>query len=274
MISTSAQCLTPSASASIFSCTTASGKTVLISRSADKITYQYGTPEKPDIRFTVDRYTVLEDTRLRQDQNPNSAILLKNNRNNFEILSEFEGAREINYIDVSNDNFLLTHTRCAPNIQLSYDALSASSVNSPSTMDTSVSDEPSPSTYEDTIEQDRPQTVNIDEKPSSIGSNASSARLDIKSKTSEDDEFLQNLGTAALVGIFILVAFYILPTIIAVLRGHPQKLAIAALNILLGWSFVGWVIALIWALTNSDSDRQTIIIQQGIHNGENDRPRR
>jgi Superinfection immunity protein len=52
-----------------------------------------------------------------------------------------------------------------------------------------------------------------------------------------------------LVVIAIGVAFYMLPTIIALSRGHHNTLAIAVLNILTGWSFIGWVIALVWACT-------------------------
>jgi len=57
-------------------------------------------------------------------------------------------------------------------------------------------------------------------------------------------------------GIFLLVVvvglglvLYVLPTIIAFNRGHQNAASIAALNILLGWAFVGWVGALVWALT-------------------------
>ena len=48
--------------------------------------------------------------------------------------------------------------------------------------------------------------------------------------------------------IFIVVAIiYMFPTAIAYQRGHQSQGGIAALNILLGWSLVGWVIALIWS---------------------------
>jgi hypothetical protein len=40
-----------------------------------------------------------------------------------------------------------------------------------------------------------------------------------------------------------------LPLIIAAERGHPDKDAIGVLNIFLGWTFVGWVSALVWAHT-------------------------
>ncbi|MEF9443986.1 superinfection immunity protein [Burkholderia sp. 1B3(2022)] len=42
---------------------------------------------------------------------------------------------------------------------------------------------------------------------------------------------------------------YFLPTIIAIVRGHHNQNAIAALNTCLGWTLVGWVGSLVWALT-------------------------
>ena len=42
---------------------------------------------------------------------------------------------------------------------------------------------------------------------------------------------------------------YLTPTIIANNRDHPQTAAIFALNILLGWSMLGWVAAFVWSLT-------------------------
>lgn len=49
----------------------------------------------------------------------------------------------------------------------------------------------------------------------------------------------------------ILLALYLLPTIIAVSRRHLNSGAILALNLLLGWTLLGWVLALVWSLTNS-----------------------
>ena len=42
---------------------------------------------------------------------------------------------------------------------------------------------------------------------------------------------------------------YLIPTFVAHDRGHHQRSAIAALNVLLGWTFLGWVGALVWSLT-------------------------
>ena len=48
-----------------------------------------------------------------------------------------------------------------------------------------------------------------------------------------------------------LIAAYLVPTGIAVARKHPNAGAIAALNILLGWTVLGWIISIIWAFTAS-----------------------
>ena len=41
--------------------------------------------------------------------------------------------------------------------------------------------------------------------------------------------------------------FYFLPAFLA--RNKPEFTSILILNILAGWTFIGWIIALIWALT-------------------------
>lgn len=42
---------------------------------------------------------------------------------------------------------------------------------------------------------------------------------------------------------------YFIPAVIGFARGHQSKWAIFALNLLLGWTVLGWVVALIWSLT-------------------------
>lgn len=46
-----------------------------------------------------------------------------------------------------------------------------------------------------------------------------------------------------------ILAMYFLPAIIAALRHHHNALAIFALDLLAGWSVIGWIVALVWALT-------------------------
>lgn len=43
---------------------------------------------------------------------------------------------------------------------------------------------------------------------------------------------------------------YFLPSIIALMRSKRDTLAIFLLNLFLGWSVIGWVVALVWAAKN------------------------
>ncbi|KXX64208.1 hypothetical protein AY586_14620 [Marichromatium gracile] len=45
------------------------------------------------------------------------------------------------------------------------------------------------------------------------------------------------------------LAFYFLPGLVAKGRRHSKTEAIFVLNLLLGWTFLGWVGALVWAFT-------------------------
>ena len=49
------------------------------------------------------------------------------------------------------------------------------------------------------------------------------------------------------VGVISFVLFF-LPTIIAVLRHHRNTLAVFLVNLLLGWTGIGWIAALIWSV--------------------------
>ncbi len=42
---------------------------------------------------------------------------------------------------------------------------------------------------------------------------------------------------------------YFFPTWIAILRTHHNRLAIFAVNLLIGWTAIGWIAALVWSLT-------------------------
>jgi Superinfection immunity protein len=53
----------------------------------------------------------------------------------------------------------------------------------------------------------------------------------------------------ALIDLGWLLLLYMVPTMIALRRRHHQRYAIAACNVLLGWTILGWVVALCLALT-------------------------
>lgn len=48
---------------------------------------------------------------------------------------------------------------------------------------------------------------------------------------------------------FAYVLMYTAPAIVAFERKHHNKWAIGALNVLLGWTIIGWIIGLIWSMT-------------------------
>lgn len=51
------------------------------------------------------------------------------------------------------------------------------------------------------------------------------------------------------------VLAYFLPTIIAASRGHRNAAAIFMLNLFLGWTFLGWVVSLVWSFTDNVTER-------------------
>lgn len=60
------------------------------------------------------------------------------------------------------------------------------------------------------------------------------------------------MGLLIVLGILIGIVVYFIPTIIAFSRGRRNKGAIFCMNFFLGWIFIGWVIAMIWATSDDD----------------------
>ena len=71
-------------------------------------------------------------------------------------------------------------------------------------------------------------------------------------------------------GVFVLAlvplawAFYLLPTIIAFRRHHPNRWLITAINVFLGGTGIGWAGALVWAFHAAYRTEQA----DGSHGGE------
>jgi type II secretory pathway pseudopilin PulG len=59
---------------------------------------------------------------------------------------------------------------------------------------------------------------------------------------------MQNFTILELLLVVLIFALYFLPTLIAFLRQHKNKLAIFLLNLLLGWTVLGWVVSLVWSV--------------------------
>jgi len=54
----------------------------------------------------------------------------------------------------------------------------------------------------------------------------------------------------AIIYLVIFILIYFVPTFVG--WEHKQNAAIVCLNIFLGWTFIGWVVALVWALTENE----------------------
>ena len=65
-------------------------------------------------------------------------------------------------------------------------------------------------------------------------------------------------GAGAGILVAILLILYFLPSFIGYSRRHPSCHAILALNILLGWTLLGWVVAIVWALKSHKSQVQVV----------------
>lgn len=80
---------------------------------------------------------------------------------------------------------------------------------------------------------------------------------------------LESLSHGAGGGILLAILFvgfggllYLLPSYISAFRASPRFAAIFGLNVVAGWSFIGWIAALIWAFLDIKKENPQVIIQQ------------
>ncbi len=59
----------------------------------------------------------------------------------------------------------------------------------------------------------------------------------------------------------LLFALYWLPTMVAVIRRTPSALGVAAINFFLGWTIIGWIVALVLALAAYPAQERVVIIE-------------
>ena len=62
--------------------------------------------------------------------------------------------------------------------------------------------------------------------------------------------FLEGAELIVLFVIVLIIPLHFLPTIIGAVRKAPNIAVIALVNVLLGWTIIGWVVALVLALQN------------------------
>jgi len=55
-------------------------------------------------------------------------------------------------------------------------------------------------------------------------------------------------GSNHAVAIALLVTVYLLPSLLAMLRGHRNLASIVVVNVLLGWTLLDWALSLAWSV--------------------------
>ena len=55
--------------------------------------------------------------------------------------------------------------------------------------------------------------------------------------------------TITVILLILIVILYMLPTLVAYARDIPQRQTITILNIVLGWTLIGWLVACVWAMS-------------------------
>ena len=56
------------------------------------------------------------------------------------------------------------------------------------------------------------------------------------------------------VDILCAIYFYVFPSLLAVHESHPHARAVALVNLLLGWTIVGWLASLFWVLSSAPKE--------------------
>lgn len=54
-------------------------------------------------------------------------------------------------------------------------------------------------------------------------------------------------NTTTILMVLAIVLLYMLPTLIAFGRAHPRRQDVALVNILVGWTLIGWIAVFLWA---------------------------
>jgi len=54
----------------------------------------------------------------------------------------------------------------------------------------------------------------------------------------------------------MMVTIYFIPTIIAIIKNKKHRLVIMILNLFFGWTFILWIVALIWAMWSKREEFQ------------------
>ncbi len=68
-----------------------------------------------------------------------------------------------------------------------------------------------------------------------------------------------------LIIIVSVLLIYFLPSIIAVKKDHKNMASILLINMFLGWSLIGWLVAIVWAIKKTES---VVIATSNVSNAD------
>jgi len=60
-------------------------------------------------------------------------------------------------------------------------------------------------------------------------------------------ELVEDPPLAGVIGVIFLVSCYFMPTIVALVRDKRGAGSVALVNLFLGWTMIGWLLAFVWA---------------------------
>ena len=69
--------------------------------------------------------------------------------------------------------------------------------------------------------------------------------------------FLSIVMLVIAIWIFVGLCLYFVPVIIAYIRKHNNILAITILTVFTGWTFLGWLAAVLWSLNSDTKEKET-----------------
>jgi hypothetical protein len=100
------------------------------------------------------------------------------------------------------------------------------------------------------------------EKGDAVGKESEKRSDATDKKSGQPDSIAAASGCCGFSVVFMVIAgiigvgVYLAPSAIAVWRGCPNAAPILVVNIFLGWSLIGWVVALAWSLAAFEDDNR------------------
>ena len=67
--------------------------------------------------------------------------------------------------------------------------------------------------------------------------------------------YLKGYITMITFTLIVLLSLYFLPTLIASFSRHRDLASIFMLNLFLGWTFICWIVALVWSVVHENNSR-------------------